>query len=310
MDPQVEIRGCRSRKELQEVVELCDEAFDDTAREYFERHMFKDGTISQEDTRVLVRGGSIVSSVQVFPRTIYMGEKKVRMGGIGNVATLPSERKKGYAEQVMRDAMEFMRQKGFLVSLLTTTINDYYKRFGFQTLNRRLVKTDVIPRQDQSHIEVFDFSRDAAQVMRLYDSDNAKNTGPIVRDADYWRSQIDFCGEDPKLFLVWRDGEEILGYVRGRKETGSTKILEYAFANGREEIPRALFADLAYRAGQPKLDVFVSRTENKRLSLLQSRQSEVDTYFMAAFFGDGIDDRTREGILTHNDFTFWLTDYF
>ncbi len=310
MDPLVEIRGCRSRQELQAVVELCDEAFDDTAREYFERHMFKDGTISQEDTRVLVRGGKIVSSVQVFPRTIYIGEKKVRMGGIGNVATLPSERKRGYAELVIRDAMEYMRRKGFQVSLLTTTINGYYKRFGFQTLDRQLVKIDVPPREDQSHTEVFDSSRDAAQVMRLYDNYNAASTGPIVRDADYWRSQIDFCGEDAKLFLVWRDGEEILGYVRGRKETESTKILEYAFADGREEIARALFADLTFRTERPKVEVFVSRNEKKRLTFLHSGQFEIDTFFMAALVGGGIDDRTMEVILPQSDFTFWLTDYF
>ncbi len=310
MEPRIEIRGCKSSRELHAVVELCNAAFDKTSLEYFERHMFKDETLSFEDSRILVCDGRIVSSVQVFPRTIYIRGKKVPMGGIGNVATLPSERNKGYAGKVMLDAMDYMKQRGFQISLLTTTINEYYERFGFETVRRQLVHMNLIPHTGNPQISVFDCNRDMKGVIGLYDRYNAGSTGPLVRDAAYWQSQLGFCGEDAGLFLVFRDAGEILGYARGRKETASTKILEYAVADGREEIISALFRDLAARTGQPKLDLFVSQAERERLGVLQTEDSEVDTYFMAAFLSGTIDNRVKKAMVDENDFTFWLTDYF
>ena len=108
---EIEIRGCYSIDELRQVVDLCDAAFPETPREYFDRHILHDGTLALEDTRILVKDGKIVSSVQVFPRTIYAAGKKMNVGGIGNVATLPSERKNGYAGMVMKDSMNHISAK-------------------------------------------------------------------------------------------------------------------------------------------------------------------------------------------------------
>lgn len=310
MDSHLELRGCKTNEELHAVVELCDAAFDKTAKEYFERHLFNDTTLSLDDTRILLKDGVIVSSVQVFPRTIYIGGKRVLMGGIGNVATLPSERKKGHAEKVLRDSMDYVKRKGFKVSLLTTTINEFYEKFGFKTIKRQLIHLNVLPRTDQSRVRVVDWGRDMDRVMQLYDEYNTGSTGPIVRDAAYWQTQFGFCGEDEKLFLVWEEGKEIRGYVRGRKDTDSTRILEYAVRDGEEQILRTLLEDLSFRTRQPKLEVFVSGSEKKRLPFLQLSESEVETSFMIAFFDDAFDTDIRMGSLDEGDFTFWLTDYF
>src|SRR5271169_312186 len=142
-DSALEIRGCRSGEELEEVVSLCDAAFPKTSREYFARHVLKDRTLAPADTRVLVKDRKIVSSVQVFPRTMYCRGEKIGFGGIGNVATLPAEREKGYAGSVLRDALEYIRKKKLPVSLLTTTINPYYAKFGFQTIQRHVVQIEL-----------------------------------------------------------------------------------------------------------------------------------------------------------------------
>jgi len=47
--------------------------------------------------RVLAVDGRIVSCLTIYPTHVFVGASRVAMGGIGNVATLPSERNKGHA---------------------------------------------------------------------------------------------------------------------------------------------------------------------------------------------------------------------
>ncbi len=91
------VRGCTSEKELLEVVDLLDRAFPNTPREYFERHILNDPTLKPEHTRVVEFKGSIISSVQVFPRVMNLGAADAQFGGIGNVATDPAQRRGGLA---------------------------------------------------------------------------------------------------------------------------------------------------------------------------------------------------------------------
>ena len=128
----IEIRGCNSKEELIEVVELCDSAFPKTRREYFERHVLKDKTLDTNDPRVLLIDGKIVSSVQVFPRTIYVQKDKIQIGGIGNVATLPSERGKGYAGLLIKGSLDYIIKKGYPLSMLASSINPCFEKFGFR----------------------------------------------------------------------------------------------------------------------------------------------------------------------------------
>ena len=78
----VEIRGCRTRAELERAVDLLDGAFANTEREYFERHVLLDPTLQPEDTRMLIRDGTLLSSVQIFPRMLWLHGRQIPFGGI------------------------------------------------------------------------------------------------------------------------------------------------------------------------------------------------------------------------------------
>ena len=235
-DPALEIRGCTSREELEEVVSLCDAAFPKTSREYFARHVLKDRTLAPADTRILVKDRNIVSSVQVFPRTMYCRGEKIGFGGIGNVATLPSEREKGYAGSVLRDALEYIRDKKLPVSLLTTTINPYYGKFGFQTIRRHVVQTEFPRAGEQPGVRTFDRDRDLDRVIRLYNRFNVQFVGTLVRDVEYWDSQLEFCDEDKSLFYVHETEGELRGFIRAIKKPDHVQVLEYGFAGNQQEI--------------------------------------------------------------------------
>ncbi len=309
-DSRIEVRGCTSTEELKQVVNLCDSAFPKTEKEYFDRHVLRDRTLLPEDTRILMKDGTLVSSVQVFPRTMHLGTSRIEFGGIGNVATLPSERGKGYAALVMQDSLNYIRSKDFPLSLLTTTINKYYEKFGFRTIKRQVGQIDLSHIQEYPWIRIFDARTDLEKVMRLYDQYNAGSTGAVVRNRDYWLSQFNFCGEDKGLFLVYEENGDILGFTRAVKKVDRVQVLEYAFADHSEEIVQKLFDHLAFKTSLPKLEFFVSQRERSRLSIMDFQPFKTDTDLMVVFMDASIDLKMQEVLLSENELTYWLSDFF
>ena len=309
-DSPVELRGCTSRRELEEVVDLCDAAFPKTEKEYFERHVLKDKTLETSDTRVLVRDRKILSSVQVFRRTMYVKGKKLTFGGIGNVATLPAQRGKGYAGMVLQNALNYIKGKKLRMALLSTTINGYYEKFGFTTIKRHLVSIDLPEMQKHPEVRAFDQRRDLNAVMSLYKKYNDKGTGPVVRDSKYWHSQLDFCGEDKDLFFVYEGGGEILGFIRAKRKTDRVHVLEYAFAGHRRKIIRRMFEHLAFAANFPRLEFFTSDREKGYLPFKDPGCFRDDTDMMINPLDAGMDRKVKEALLGDYQLAFWMTDFF
>jgi predicted N-acetyltransferase YhbS len=309
-DPALEIRGCTSREELEEVVSLCDAAFPKTSREYFARHVLKDRTLAPADTRILVKDRNIVSSVQVFPRTMYCRGEKIGFGGIGNVATLPSEREKGYAGSVLRDALEYIKNKQLPVSLLTTTINSYYEKFDFQTIRRHVVQTEFPRAGEQPGVRTFDRDRDLDRVIRLYNRFNVQFVGTLVRDVEYWDSQLEFCDEDKSLFYVHETEGELRGFIRAIKKPDHVQVLEYGFAGNQQGTLPGLFEHLAWGAGERRLKMFASDTERPYLSFGNGDSVSADTDMMVSIIDPGLNPEVRDTLRRDYNLTFWLTDFF
>lgn len=309
-DTALEIRGCRSREELEEVVSLCDAAFPKTTREHFARHVLKDRTLAPADTRILVKDRKIISAVQVFPRTMYCRGEKIGFGGIGNVATLPSEREKGYASRVLRDGLEYIRKKKLPVSLLTTTINSYYEKFGFKTIQRHVVLMELPRAREHPGIRTFDRTRDLHGVMELYNRFNTQFVGSLVRDAEYWRSQLEFCDEEKSLFYVCEAEGEARGFIRARKEADHVQVLEYGFAVNQQEILPGLFEHLAWGAGQSRLKLFAADNEWAYLSFGKVDSVRADTDMMVSIIDPDLSPEVRDTLRCDYQLTFWLTDFF
>jgi predicted N-acetyltransferase YhbS len=309
-DKLLKAEGCGDRRQLEAVIDLCDSAFKDTAREYFERHMWLDKTIVPEDTRILVKNGVLVSSVQVFPRRSFVNGSILETGGIGNVATLPSERHHGYAEIVLKNAIEYMRTRKWPLSLLTTKINSYYEKFGFRTINSELALTEPRRSMTYPNIRVLEKERDLDAVSRLYEKYNADLAGPFVRDPLYWSSQLEFCDEDKSLFLVYEIENEIVAYLRAKRKPDRTSLMEYAYSKGHEDCQHRLFEHLHFTAGMKPLEVYTSSDEKPVLASLNILDVRVDNELMINFLDNDFDEGMRQCLLEDNGFTFWLTDFF
>jgi predicted N-acetyltransferase YhbS len=306
----IEVRGCESLKELNSVVELCDAAFPITPKEYFARHLLKDKTLSFNDTRILLKDGKIVSSVQVFPRIMNIKEGVLRFGGIGNVATLPTERNNGYAGILMNDALEYMIKKGFPLSMLDTHINSYYEKFGFKTILRTISRIDGIEGENFGEIRKFNESEDLQKVMKLYNEFNCKKAGTIVRDQNYWMSQLDFSGEDKDLFLIYESDNELQGFIRADKKDNYVRILEYAFKSGNKIVLKKLLKNLSGLTGIKEFELFLTKNEEENIDPEFSFSLKDEKDFMICFLNESINQEIKKELMSDRNLNFWQSDFF
>ena len=305
----MEIRGCNSKEELIEVVELCDSAFPKTRREYFERHVLKDNTLDKKDTRVLLIDGKIVSSVQVFPRTIYVQKERIKIGGIGNVASLPAERGKGYAGLLIKDSLDYIIKKGFALSMLTTSINPYYEKFGFQTILRTIAAINCNEGKNHKEISKFDKNNDLKDIINIYSGFNSGKIGTIVRDEEYWLSQFEFCDEDKDLFLVYKSKGETIGFIRAQRKENYISVLEYAFKDNNTLVFAKLIEELSFMTGINDFKLFLTKEEENIIGRYSfSLKDEKD--FMICFLDNSFSMQIKNELLKDRNLNFWQSDFF
>jgi hypothetical protein len=164
-------------------------------------------TRGERRTRIALHiGEEEASSLLVHDLEMRVGDVPVRMGGIGNVETKRSYRRKGYARKVIEDAGAFMTEDGFDVSLLFG-ISDFYPKFGYA-----VCMADCSLSLRTAHAErasaLFPFApaeeSDREDVRGLYERTNSSRTGALVRRKGRWKGPMWAPGwaEGPRCFAA------------------------------------------------------------------------------------------------------------
>jgi len=178
------------------------------------------------NTLVALVDGRIVANVQVHFRPLRFGAARLRMGGIGHVATHPDARRRGLAGRLLEGQIAFMRRSGYHLSQLYTSINEYYAKYGWRTIplsTSRLFLKDWTP---SDPIEQYDLAPvsvplELGRLGPVYDACAAYWLSPLDRTPTYWEASPkwtlgQFLGEDPAACTRAQRGGRLCGYVRGR----------------------------------------------------------------------------------------------
>ena len=75
--------------------------------------------------------GRLVSSIGTIPSVIVMGDKRIKLEGIGGVCTNKREAGKGYMRAIMEEILEYYRRDGVMLSYLTGE-RKRYQRYGYE----------------------------------------------------------------------------------------------------------------------------------------------------------------------------------
>jgi predicted acetyltransferase len=83
----------------------------------------------------------LVSNVHIVERTVRVGEKPVRLGGIGNVATKVEWRKRGFARSALKAAQDFLLDPlkvDFGMMIATEPMVSRYEKLGWKMVAKSM----------------------------------------------------------------------------------------------------------------------------------------------------------------------------
>jgi GNAT superfamily N-acetyltransferase len=83
-----------------------------------------------EHIRTARIGGEIVSALRITTDTLLLGEARLRLGGVGWIATAPHHRHRGLARSLLLDAFDYLERQNYHVCMVFG-IPGFYGQFGF-----------------------------------------------------------------------------------------------------------------------------------------------------------------------------------
>jgi predicted N-acetyltransferase YhbS len=261
MTQQEELRSIRTIQEQEEIFALNAIAFSKgtppTPPEFFPHHVLDDARYRLEQTRALFVNGKIVSAVSVFDRAMWVFGKEIPYGGIGDVSTLPSEQGKGYSSKVMRDVIEFMKAKGYPLSVLFTGIQPYYEKFGFQIAPQTKMVIERFTVERNPDVRIFDWFKDLEQVQSVHRAFNQSRLFACARTEADWLGQHKYAPEDNHGFLVLEEDGRIIGYVRSKGKENMITVWEFGCVNNTMECFTTLVGHLFRRFNAEKAEIIL-----------------------------------------------------
>ncbi len=140
-DPREKIDGPRAARphELGQVIDCCNAVLRQEAGRplswgHFWPHVYAPD--NRENVRLIKVNRQVVSSMAIFVADARAGapgaHPTLRVGGICGVTTLTEYRRRGFAGQLLQDCHAKMLADGCDVGLLSTGIDNWYRRFGWE----------------------------------------------------------------------------------------------------------------------------------------------------------------------------------
>lgn len=199
-------------------------------RDFFRRPLERDPSHRDSDIWVVDDRGELVSTAQIFPRTLRVAGCDVPTGGIGSVFTREDRRGSGVASGLLERCVADMRERGIELSLLFAVRIPFYERLGWRSwkVPRELLRPAAEAPAAGSLSSAFDAERDLAGVTALHAERSGGLSGPALRDAAGWQTSLRLAGNPHEEFRVARDAEGVAAYVRAIRLNAALVVSEHA----------------------------------------------------------------------------------
>ncbi|MBI3783751.1 MAG: GNAT family N-acetyltransferase [Deltaproteobacteria bacterium] len=222
------------------VLDLLKEWLNDRA--FFARYFQYDRAFRDDLCFVATDHGNIVSTFQVFRKQVRIDGQVLQVGGVGNVFTTETYRQRHIASQLLTHGLSVMADHGFDLSMLFASRLKFYSALGWQSHLRHLLFIDSdADNQPQERgnegpytIAPFEESN-LSEIRAVYDCYSGRWNGTTVRDAEYWRGQLRYAGNPQEHFLIARQGERLVAYLRGTTLYGFYVLMEHGYMPGHAE---------------------------------------------------------------------------
>lgn len=144
-------------------------------------------------TTVLPEDGEIVACLRVYDLRMLMNGAPVALGGVSSVACLPEAPAQGYIGQLLRHALEEMREEGKPLSALYTPHPSLYRKYGWMVAASNLKfsfhpKHVAAYRPSAVHGRAVRISEEELPVVKaVHERYSERRTGQLLRSDRWWK---------------------------------------------------------------------------------------------------------------------------
>lgn len=295
-------------------------------RQYFSNHWHNDPWRDPEGIRVAIDKGTIISTVRVFIRKMFLHGEPITVGGIGEVSTRPEYRRRGIATQLLKDSIRFMEDRDIIVSSLHGS-QRIYSIEGWEKVPRYYARQSFSA-EKRSAWEVrpanFDDAAEVKRIAELYDRYARKFNGTFVRDEmEYWTKWV--RTESSQAWVAERD-DSIEGYISVVQRENQLNVKEFTvsepfFAKDRgRQLFESMLSDIIAKMDVDSLEVVYPAPigDGFNAPKIEEHGSAMYRIIQPAAFSDSSDsisisnllhnqpESLAQGIRSHH--IFWYTD--
>jgi predicted N-acetyltransferase YhbS len=212
---ELEIRAPREKQDTEEMFDLIAKAFSRGpgyfgALEFLGEKYIRNGMYDWDASRIGLIDGRMVTHFGVWGYTMRIGVSRVRVGGIGAVATHGHFRRLGLMADTTRASIDAMRELGYDLSILFG-LDKFYHKYGYVrawSSTVYVVRTADLP-TEKPESRMTEFALGHRQdIADLYNREYSICTGTAVRPTyirNRWSGMTGY---------LWKNGSrEVKGYV-------------------------------------------------------------------------------------------------
>ncbi|MEJ7841940.1 MAG: GNAT family N-acetyltransferase [Rubrobacter sp.] len=181
------------------------------AREYFDPQ--QNPRLDPEQVHVVEEDGEVRAGVTVLPMEVFVDGGAAAMGGVAAVMVHPAYRRRRYAGDLMRVALEDMRDRGVNLSLLSPFAHAFYRSVGYElateAVEYTLKPTDLTTDQEQSNLRAYR-EEDLSRMMALHEAEARGHQLCALRSEAHWRRTL---GRKDLEAAVYEVEGEVRGYL-------------------------------------------------------------------------------------------------
>ncbi|WP_051506925.1 GNAT family N-acetyltransferase [Saccharibacillus sacchari] len=159
-------------------------------------------------------GPDLCAKLALIPLEVYVHGKKIKMGGIGGVATWPEKRRQGMVSQLLRRSLEEMKKEDQLLSYLHPFSVAFYRKYGWElfTDNKNYaIPVEKLPARKNVPGRVVREVRDIDTLKSVYDRAVIRYNGPVVRSREWWEQRV--MNGIPYTAVYYNEADEPEAYV-------------------------------------------------------------------------------------------------
>jgi len=212
-------------------------------RQYFRNHYYNDPLSGLDSIFVALEEGEIASTLRVFNRKTHLNGTTIATGGIGEVCTDPKYRAQGLSTKLLEKAIEYMNEKGLLISTLRTGLFEFYRRRGWAESNSLLSVRQLSEATfDASNFTDFrvreiDWEHDLSALQALHEASAIRANGVFVRDnQDYWTKWVACEAGVAPTIVTTNDGTAVAYLFAEWDQKVDVKVKEFCALPGYERL--------------------------------------------------------------------------